>query len=96
MIYARAECDEYDAAPRFNLHILPVNADDLPEDRVEHGFDNRDFFFPAQKVPHGDGCAAVVDLPDYEIAAVATGQFISGERQIWNGEFRISGSTDDQ
>ena len=96
LVYARAECDEYDAAPRFNLHILPVNADDLPEGRAEHGFDNRDFFFPAQKVPYGDGCAAVVDLPDYEIAAVATGQFISGERQIWNGEFRISGSTGDQ
>ena len=92
LVYAKAECDERDAAARFNLHILPVNADDLPEDRAEHGFDNRDFLFAARQVPYEDGCAAVVDLPDYEIAAVSTGQFISGERQIWTGEFRLSAS----
>ena len=88
MVYERAECDEYNAAPRFNLHILPVNPNDLPDDRVEHGFDNLDFIFAAHKVPHGNGCAAVVELPDYEIAAVSTGQFISGRRQIWSAEFR--------
>ena len=92
LVYAKAECDERDAASRFNLHILPVNADDLPEDRAEHGFDNRDFLFAARQVPYEDGCAAVVGLPDYEIAAVSTGQFVSGERQIWNGEFRLSAS----
>lgn len=89
LVYERAECDEYDAAPRFNLHILPVNANDLPDDRVEHGFDGLDFLFAAHKVPYGDGCAAVVELPDYEIAAVGTGQFIRGEGQIWNREFRL-------
>ena len=88
LVYERAECDEYDAAPRFNLHILPVNRNDIPDDRVESGFDNLDFIFTAHKVPYGDGCAAVVALPDYEIEAVSTGQFISGERQIWSGEFR--------
>ena len=93
LVYAREECDAYDAAPRFSLHILPVNVDDLPDDRVEHGFDNLDFSFAAHKVPYGDGCAAVVNLPDYEIVAVATGQFISGERQIWNGEFRLPNGT---
>ena len=92
LVYAKAECDERDTASRFNLHILPVNLNDLPDDRAEHGFDNRDFLFAARQVPYEDGCAAVVDLPDYEIAAVSTGQFIGGERQIWNGEFRLSAS----
>ena len=89
LVYARAECDEYDEAPRFNLHILPVNADDLPDDRVEYGFDSLDFRFAEHKVPYGDGCAAVVALPDYEIEAVSTGQFIRGEGQIWIREFRL-------
>lgn len=89
LVYERAECDEYDAAPRFNLHIIPGNADDLPDDREEHGFDSLDFLFTEHKIPYVDGCAAVVELPDYEIAAVATGQFIRGERQIWSREFRI-------
>ena len=85
LVYERAECDEYDAAPRFNLHIIPVNAGDLPDDRVEYGFDSLDFRFTEHKVLYGDGCAAVVELPDYEIAAVATGQFRGG--QIWSREF---------
>ena len=89
LVYERAECDEYDAAPRFSLHILPVNADDLPDDRVEHGFDSLDFRFAEHEIPYVDGCAASVELPDYEIAAVSTGQFIRGEGQIWNREFRL-------
>ena len=89
LVYARAECDEYDEAPRFNLHILPVNPNDLPDDRVEYGFDSLDFRFAEHKVPYDNGCAAVVALPDYEIEAVSTGQFIRGEGQIWNREFGL-------
>ena len=88
LVYARAECDEYDVAPRFKLYIVPVNADALPDDRAEHGFDSLDFRFTEHKVPYGEGCAAVVALPDYKIEAVSTGQFIKGGRQIWSGEFR--------
>ena len=87
LVYARAECDEYDAAPRFFLHLLPADPNDLPEERQGHSFDNPNFYFTEHKVPYGGGCAAVVNLPDYEITAISTGQYVSGERQLWRGEF---------
>ena len=87
LVYQRAECSGDDTAPRFTLSINPVNVDDLPDDRVEHGFDNLDFYFAEHEVAYGDGCAAVVNLPDYEIAAVWTGQYIRGGGLVWGREF---------
>ena len=89
LVYERTECGEYATAPRFFLHLLPADPEDLPEERQGHSFDNPDFYFTERKVPYSDGCAAVVNLPDYEIVAVSTGQYISGERQLWRGEFRL-------
>ena len=88
LVYERAECGEYDTAPRFFLHVLPVNPEDLAAERQEFAFDNLDFYFTERKVSYGAGCAAVINLPDYEIAAVSTGQHIRGDRQLWQGEFR--------
>ena len=87
LVYERAECDEYDTEPRFFLHLTPANPEDLPAERQDYAFDNLRFYFAERKVPYGDGCAAVVNLPDYEITAVSTGQYIRGERQLWQGEF---------
>ena len=88
LVYERADCDEYDTAPLFFLHLLPANPEDLPSERHGYAFDNLHFYFAERKVPYSDGCAAVVNLPDYEITAVSTGQYIRGERQLWQGEFR--------
>ena len=87
LVYGRAECDEYDTAPLFFLHLMPANPEDLPSERQDYAFDNLRFYFAERKVPYSDGCAAVVNLPDYEITAVSTGQYISGERRFWQGEF---------
>ena len=84
LVYERMECGEYDAAPRFFLHIFPADPKDLPEERQ-----GQDFYFTERKVPYSDGCAAVVNLPRYEVAAVSTGQYISGDRQLWRGDFRL-------
>ena len=84
LVYERMECGEYDAAPRFFLHLFPADPKDLPEERQ-----GQDFYFTERKVPYSDGCAAVVNLPRYEVAAVSTGQYISGDRQLWRGDFRL-------
>ena len=84
--YAREECAASDAEARFFLHIAPLDAGGLPEERRAAGFDNLDFAFWERGLRYGGRCLASVALPDYGAARVVTGQF-EGERRLWQGEF---------
>ena len=61
----------------FFLHIYPASPGDLPGNRREHGYENRDFFFGwyNKKTDVQDLCAAVVPLPNYPIAEIRTGEY---------------------
>ena len=85
LAYAKSPCGRGDGAARFFLHVTPMNADDLPEDRKPHGFDNLDFSFESRGVRFEGKCMVSVDLPTYPVAEVTTGQFASGER-LWEAE----------
>ena len=87
LTYLKAPCAESDTHARFFLHITPANTDDLPADRRERGFANLDFHFPDRGAYAGDICAATIDLPDYPLDRIRTGQFVSGEGAIWRAEF---------
>ena len=73
LTYARAPCVPDDVIARFFLHVVPVNADDLPDDQVRHGFEHRDFNPPAQALFDGK-CLVTVRLPEYAVDHVRTGQ----------------------
>ncbi len=73
LTYARAPCVRADSRARFFLHVVPVDAGDLPADHVRDGFDNRDFNLPAQALFDGK-CLAAVRLPEYAVDHVRTGQ----------------------
>ena len=73
LTYARAPCVPADLVARFFLHVVPVDADDLPGDRVRDGYDNRDFNLPEQALFDGK-CLAAVRLPEYAVDHVRTGQ----------------------
>ena len=88
LTYVKSPCDREETAARFFLHVVPVNMDDLPEDRKRWGFDNRDFSFEFDGVRLGDACIVSVSLPAYAIAEIETGQFDGGGR-LWDGEFRF-------
>ena len=82
LAYAKSPCSREDGAARFFLHVTPMNADDLPDDRKRHGFDNLDFSFESRGVRFEGKCMVSVDLPSYPVAEVRTGQFAGGER-LW-------------
>jgi len=90
LIYLRSPCKEADTTARFLLHVFPTDPADLPEDRRRHRFDNLDFTFNR----HGDhtetgeatSCTAAIDLPNYGIARIRTGQF-DEQGPIWWEEF---------
>ena len=88
LIYLKDDCNDADIAPRFFLHVYPADRADLPEHRREHSFDNLDFNFQQYGMREGERCVAMRPLPDYEVARLATGQYVSGTGPIWRFEFR--------
>lgn len=73
---------------RFFLHVVPIEGDDLPKWRKQHGFDNLDFDWHG--VTYNEKCFAAVRLPDYSIASIKTGQFtVTDMKSLWEGIFSM-------
>ncbi len=89
LIYSRDDCADGAADPIFFLHVVPLNASDLPQHRRQYGFDNLDFGFEEYGVIHGEGCFAIRNLPHYNFTAIRTGQYAPEEGRIWEGEIRL-------
>ena len=86
LTYVRDGCTDEEAAAPFFLHVYPEDAGYLPAARRGHGFDNLDAALTDNVGRVGGSCVAVVDLPDYPIASIRTGQYVAdGER--WTVEF---------
>ena len=89
LVYVKDSCNIEDRETPFFLHILPVDENDLPDDRQEYGFDNLGFEL-MQRGGESDGsCFAAVDLPEYDIASIRTGQFVRGEGSIWEASIEF-------
>ena len=81
------------ANSRIFLHITPVDPADLPAASREHGFENRDFWLDNHTtVLFFDGkCIHRQILPNYPIAGIRTGQFVSGEeRLLWGADIDLA------
>ena len=78
------------ADSRIFLHITPEDPADLPAASREHGFENRDFWFDNHTTAFIDGkCMHRQPLPDYPIARVSTGQFVSGNA-VWRADINLA------
>ena len=84
--YYRAPCSAADLEARFFLHLYPLDTADLPTGRGDAGFENRDFAFSEYGAPLDDACLARVPLPEYALARLRTGQFVSGSDPLWAAE----------
>ena len=90
LFYIKEQCEPEDVEAKFMLHIAPVDVNDLPEERRQFGFDNLDFDFAQHGGRLNRNCAAQIQLPEYDIASVRTGQFIHGEPEpLWSGSYDI-------
>ena len=87
LTYLKEPCAQGDTDARFFLHIIPVDLADLPADSRDRGFDNMDFHFADHGALAGDKCVATLELPEYAIERIRTGQFVSGEGRLWGAEF---------
>ncbi len=85
LVYVKERCEQDDVEAMFFLHLDPVDVDDLPDHRKQYGFDNLDFSFRKYSRIEGGICLVSRRLPDYDIAAIRTGQYVPGEGRIWEG-----------
>ena len=91
LVYRREDCAAEDVDAPFFLHLVPLDVGDLPAERREIGFENRDFLFEQNGRQYGATCLAVAPLPTYSIAEIHTGQFVArdgGIDNLWRGAIR--------
>ncbi len=86
LTYYRERCAAGDTAARFFLHIEPMRMGDLPGWAQRYGYENRDFDFSRRGMMVDGECIAVVELPEYPISRVRTGQFEPGSGRVWEVE----------
>ena len=83
LVYSKQPCTPEETELPFFLHITPANKSDLPDHRQNHYFDNLDFRFETHGNIVNDKCIAIVDLPDYHVISIKTGQWAPAERGKW-------------
>ena len=90
LAYVKEGCKPADFDERFFLHVVPADAQDLPPDRREHGFDNLGFLLNY----HDATCLVWRKLPSYAIERFRTGQSVKEDdgayRNLWQGEHVFS------
>ena len=84
LTYLKAPCAPGDRDSRFFLHAYPADANDLPAARREGGFYGQNFRFVDRGVVFDDACVLMADLPNFPVASFRTGQYVSGEGEIWS------------
>ena len=93
LLYVKSSCSEADWMTRFFLHVVPVDPNDLGEGGEGHGFDNLDFtFISGRGWRSGGSCFVVVELPEYEIRQIRTGQFTREAEDyvnVWDAEYQF-------
>ena len=87
--WARASmrCDQEGGAKRFFVHAVPVDSSVLRPGRRSVSLN---FRFERNGFQGTDGrCIATRALPGYEIDYITTGQYIPGDRRLWEGRIEF-------
>ena len=88
LTYIKDPCTSADIAHYYwFLHVWPLHASDLLEERKQYGYNNRDFPFDLHGRRFDGKCIATVSLPNYPIARILTGQY-SEAGELWIAEIR--------
>lgn len=90
LLYYKPACREEDTSAPFFLHVFPVNVDSLPEGRKESGYEIIELEFNEFGGRSSDSCFAILDLPEYDINRIITGQTRGSALVFWEGSFAFS------
>ena len=98
LIYTREECSGEDLESFF-LFLDPAEVADLPEWRLQYGFDNRSFDFRRYGMQVDGICLVNAPLPGYAITRIRTGQLIETDgnfEHLWEEKFPTDLSYDER
>ena len=98
LIYVKEPCASADTEAKFFLALYPVDANDLPDRRRQHGFDNLDFDFVGRGMISDGRCTVTAALPEYAVTRIATGQYVlveGGYNNLWEAGFDVVEPADD-
>ena len=96
LVYLKRRCGPNNAFTKFSLQLMPVDENDLPEDRKRHGYDRLDFVFDKGAFQENGSCLMRVPIPGYEIKGIKTGQYVNLKLfslDIWESEWHPIRST---
>ncbi len=103
LTYLKRPCGPNNVYTAFYLHLLPVDEDELPIERREDGFDKLNFDFDRNAFRDDGSCAITVQLPEYDVSRIRTGQYVSLKSlnirflSTWESDWRDVGySTDSE
>ena len=90
LTYVKNPCTQSDIADRFFLHVLPVDRSSIGGDELQ----NLDFtFITPDDWSEGDACVMSIELPEYPIASIRTGQYNAARSgHDWLEEIDVSES----
>ena len=89
LIYVKDSCSIDDRELPFFLHLFPADENNLAEGREESGFNNLDFELMQRGGESNRSCFTAVDLPEYEVDYIRTGQFVRGEGNVWEASIEF-------
>ena len=92
LIYQKRPCAPNNTFTGFSLHLVPVDENDLPDDRRRYGFDQLNFPFDRSSFREDGSCVMSYPLPQYEISAIRTTQYVSLsflKFEIWRSEWHM-------
>ena len=84
--YIKDDCSAAHEPPRFFLHVVPVDLNDLRHDNKSLRYEKRDFFFYTHGLQLDKVCWTAVTLPAYDLASIRTGQWAEGRGVLWKVE----------
>ena len=91
LLYIRDECKNIDLI--FFLHVFPVDVSQLPAASQQHGYENLDFSFAHFADKTSLKCTAIIQLPEYDIARIRTGQYSQRTGRVWEGTYDFDRSS---
>ena len=89
LVYVKESCSVDDRDLLFFLHVFPVDMNDLMQGSEETGFNSINFGLIEEGGMHDGSCFAAVDLPEYDIASIRTGQ-TTEDMKAWMAYYNLA------